>query len=72
MRLYYTIRCIIFYFLVTILVVHSQDLFDMFNDVKDQVAEKLDYASAKVKETVKEKVQKHVLNQVCFLYSIFL
>jgi hypothetical protein len=44
----------------------------MFNDVKDQVAEKLDYASAKVKETVKEKVQKHVLNQVCFLYSIFL
>ncbi|CAF1141284.1 unnamed protein product [Rotaria sordida] len=30
----------------------------MFNNVKDQVAEKVDYASTKVKE----KVQKHVLN----------
>jgi hypothetical protein len=33
----------------------------MFNNVKDQVAEKVDYASTKVKE----KVQKHVLNIAC-------
>jgi hypothetical protein len=39
----------------------------MFNDIKDQVAEKVDYASTKVKE----KVQKHVLNQVCFVYLNF-
>ncbi|UJR21691.1 hypothetical protein I4U23_024768 [Adineta vaga] len=53
-------RCIFFYFLMTIFLVgsNSQDIFDMFNNVKDQVAEKVDYASAKVKE----KVQKHVSN----------
>ncbi len=67
MRLYCTIRCIIFYLLVTIFVVGSQDIFDMFGNIKDQVAEKVDYASTKVKE----KVQKHVLNRVCFICLYF-
>ncbi len=67
MRLYCTTRCIIFYLLLPIFIVGSQDIFDMFNDIKDQVAEKVDYASTKVKE----KVQKHVLNQVCFVYLNF-
>jgi len=58
MRVYYTTRCIIFYLLVTFFVVKSEDLFDMFNDIKDQVVEKVDRASTKVKE----KVQKHVFN----------
>jgi hypothetical protein len=60
MLVYSTTRCIIFYFLVTSFFVDSQDLFDMFNNVKDQAAEKFDYASAKVKE----KVQKHVFKLV--------
>ncbi|CAF3712133.1 unnamed protein product, partial [Rotaria sp. Silwood1] len=55
-----TIRCIIFYLLMTNFFVNSNDIFDMFNNVKDQVAEKVDYASTKVKE----KVQKHVFNVV--------
>jgi len=67
MRLYCTTRCIIFYLLVTIFVVGSQDIFDMFGNLKDQVAEKVDYASTKVKE----KVQKHVLNRVCFICLYF-
>ncbi len=62
MRLYCTIRFIIFYLLVPIFIVNSQDIFDMFNDVKDQVGKKVDYASTKVKE----QVQKHVFNPVCF------
>jgi hypothetical protein len=53
--------------LVTIFVVGSQDIFDMFGNIKDQVAEKVDYASTKVKE----KVQKHVLNRVCFICLYF-
>ena len=60
MRFYAPIVCL----LLTIVVVHSQDLFDMFNDIKDQVAETVDHASAKVKEKVKEKVKQHVLNLV--------
>jgi hypothetical protein len=47
---------------VPIFIVNSQDIFDMFNDVKDQVGKKVDYASTKVKE----QVQKHVFNPVCF------
>lgn len=47
-------RCIIFYLLVIILCIRSQDIFDMFNDAKEHVA---------------EKVQKHILNVVCFISS---
>jgi hypothetical protein len=53
---------------MTIVVVHSQDLFDMFNDIKDQVAEKVDHASAKVKE----KVKQHVLNLVYLTRQYFI
>ncbi|CAF1361919.1 unnamed protein product [Adineta steineri] len=51
-------RCIIFYLLLTTFCVGSQDIYDMFNDVKDQVIEKVDYASTKVKEKVQKHVQK--------------
>jgi hypothetical protein len=61
-------RCIIFYLLVIIFSVGSQDIFDMFNNVKDQVAEKVDYASTKVKE----KVQKHVLNLACVPFILLI
>ncbi len=61
-------RCIIFYLLVTILFVGSQDIFDMFNNVKDQVAEKVDYASTKVKE----KVQKYVMNLACVPFLLLI
>ncbi len=67
MRFYASTRCVIMYLFVTFVVVHSQDLFDMFNDIKDQVVEKVDHASTKVKE----KVQKHVLNRVCFSRRYF-
>lgn len=60
MRLHSTTRCIIFYLLVTIFIVNSQDIFDMFNDAKDQV----NHASTKVKE----KIQQYVPNRVCFIY----
>jgi hypothetical protein len=52
---------------MTIVVVHSQDIFDMFNDIKDQVAEKVDHASAKVKE----KVKQHVPNLLCLTHQYF-
>jgi hypothetical protein len=63
---YSSTRCIIFCLLVTtsFVAVRSHDVFDMFNDVKDQVVEQLDKASIKVKE----KVQKHVLNLVCLSF----
>jgi hypothetical protein len=64
MLFYSTIRCIIYYLLLTTFLVNSHDLFDMFNDVKDQV---VDYASSKVKQ----QVQKHVFNVVC-LFLLFL
>lgn len=52
-------RCISFCtILLCISLVQTQDIFDMFNDVKDQVVEKIDYASTKAKE----KVRQHVLN----------
>jgi hypothetical protein len=54
--------------LVTILFVGSQDIFDMFNNVKDQVAEKVDYASTKVKE----KVQKYVMNLACVPFLLLI
>lgn len=62
MHLFSTTQCIIIYLFLSLCHVGSQDLFDMFNDIKDQVADKVDYASIKVKE----KVQKHVLNLVCY------
>lgn len=60
MLIYSNARCLIFSLLLGIYAVHAHDVFDMFNNVKDQVAEKVDYAATKVKE----KVQKHVLNLV--------
>jgi hypothetical protein len=68
MRFYAPTRCIIVCLFMTIVVVHSQDLFDMFNDIKDQVAEKVDHASAKVKE----KVKQHVLNLVYLTRQYFI
>ncbi|CAF0720769.1 unnamed protein product [Adineta ricciae] len=35
---------------------HSQDIFDIFNNAKDQVVQKVDYASTKVKEKVRQQV----------------
>jgi len=67
MRLYLTTRCIIFCLLVPIFIVNSQDIFDMFNDAKDQVVKKVDDVSKKVKENV----QKRILNPVCFIYLNF-
>lgn len=67
MRFYASTRCVIVYLFVILVVVHSQDIFDMFNDIKDEVVKKVDHASAKVKE----KVQKHVLNAVCFSSQYF-
>lgn len=65
MRLYITTQCIIIYLLSSTYYVNSQNLFDMFNDIKDQVVDKVDYASTKVKE----KVEKHVRNLVCYNYE---
>ena len=62
MHLFAATQCIIIYLFLSICLVSSQDLFDIFNDIKDQVVDKVDYASTKVKE----KVQKHVMNYVCY------
>lgn len=48
-----SIRCLILYCCLTLVTVHSQDLFDMFDGIKDQVVKKVDKASAKVKEAQK-------------------
>ena len=56
MRFYASTRCIIVYLFMTIIVVHSQDLFDIFHDIKDQV----DHASTKIKDTVMQHVLKVV------------
>lgn len=61
MRLTIAIRCLILYCWFTVTFVHSQDLFDMFDGVKDQVIDKVDKAKAKVKE----EVRKRVLDVVC-------
>ena len=61
MHLNISIRCLILYCCLTFTRVHSQDLFDLFGDVKDQVVEKVDQAKAKMKE----EVRKRVLNLVC-------
>lgn len=63
MRLTISIRCFILYCWLTVTLVHSQDLFDLFGDVKDQVVGKVDQAKAKVKE----EVRKRVLNLVCLI-----
>ena len=60
MLIYSITRCLIVSLLLGIYAVHTHDIFDMFNNVKDQVAEKVDHAATKVKE----KMQKHVLNLV--------
>ena len=60
MRFHASTRCIIVYLFMTIVVVHSQDIFDIFNDIKDQVADHVDHASAKLKDTVREQVLKLV------------
>ena len=70
-------RCTVVYLIMIVFVVgsHSQDIFDIFNNAKDQVAQTVDYASTKVKEKVREKV----LNLVCicvkmqsFIVQLFL
>ncbi len=63
MRFYASTRCIIVCLFVTIVVVHSQNIFD----IKDQVDEKVDHASAKVKE----KVKQHVPNLLCLTHQYF-